>query len=111
MEAKTACVRFGPAWLRVILMAGLALALLNGCAGAGAKTGYYVDDSAITAKVKSAFVTDKAVSALDIHVETQRGHVRLSGFAKSDLEKQKAAELARSVDGVTGVTNAISVGG
>ena len=89
----------------MILMASL----LFGCAGTSTQesTGEYVDDSAITAKVKSAFVADKVVSALDIQVATFKGVVQLSGFASSQQEIDRAVALAREVPGVKSVKNDI----
>ncbi|NJM33033.1 MAG: BON domain-containing protein [Limnobacter sp.] len=72
-------------------------------------TGSYVDDSAITTKVKALFVDDKTVAASSISVETLNGTVQLSGFAKSDAEKQRAEQIAKSVDNVRAVKNDIVV--
>ena len=69
--------------------------------------GQYVDDSTITAKVKSDFVLDKTVDATDIKVETYKGTVQLSGFAKSQAEINKAVQIARNVSGVQSVKNNI----
>jgi hyperosmotically inducible protein len=89
----------------MILMASLLL----GCAGTSTQesTGEYLDDSAITAKVKSAFVADKQVNALDIQVATFKGVVQLSGFASSQQEIDRAIELTRKVPGVKSVKNDI----
>lgn len=83
--------------------------LLLGCAGTSTQesTGEYLDDSTITAKVKSAFVGDKKVSALDIQVVTFKGVVQLSGFASNQQEIGRAVELARKVPGVKSVKNDI----
>lgn len=70
-------------------------------------TGQYVDDATITSKVKAAFVADKNVSAMDINVETFKGTVQLSGFAKSQTEINQAVALARDVKGVQSVKNDI----
>ena len=67
----------------------------------------FVKDSAITTKVKAKFVEDKAVSALNIKVNTYEGTVQLSGFAKSAEEAERAAQIARSVNGVKMVKNDI----
>jgi osmotically-inducible protein OsmY len=67
--------------------------------------GSYIDDTAITTKVKAKFAEDKTVSAMAIQVETLKGTVQLSGFAKSLDEKMTAERLARSVNGVTDVKN------
>jgi osmotically-inducible protein OsmY len=88
---------------------GAAVLLLAGCAGAGTKTGEVVDDAAITTKVKAAFAKDKDVSAMAVHVDTDKGVVRLSGDVKSSTEKVKAERLARDVEGVRAVTNNLTV--
>lgn len=87
-----------------VLIAGL-----SGCAGSGEKSGAYVDDSWITSKVKSEMVADKSVKARDINVITNRGVVTLSGNTSTWEESNKAAEIARSVKGVTMVENDIHV--
>jgi osmotically-inducible protein OsmY len=71
--------------------------------------GTAVDDSAITTKVKSAFATDKEVSAMAVHVKTTNGRVQLSGQVKSFDEKRKAEEVARRVAGVQSVENDLTV--
>jgi hyperosmotically inducible periplasmic protein len=91
-----------------ILMAAL-LAVLVGCAGAGTKTGQAIDDAAITAKVKAQMANDKDVSAMDVSVNTDQGVVRLSGVVKSAAEKQRAEQVARNVEGVRRVDNALVV--
>ena len=50
-------------------------------------TGAYVDDSVVTTRVKTKFAADKTVGAMSIGVETLKGVVQLSGFAKSMEEK------------------------
>lgn len=95
-----------------LLTASLGLtAFTAGCASTAtrASTGEYVDDSAITVKVKAAFVKDPIVSALDVKVETFKGIVQLSGFVATSTEKTQAGRLAASVSGVTDVKNSIVV--
>jgi len=92
------------------LLAAVLLAVaLTGCAGAGVKTGQYIDDTAITTKVKSELATDDTVSAIDVHVATTQGTVRLSGFVKNPEQKRRAEQLASSVKGVRSVENALVV--
>ena len=71
--------------------------------------GEYVDDSAITTAVKAKFVENKEVDAAAISVETMKGEVLLSGFAKSASEKMSAERLARTVKGVKGIKNTLQV--
>jgi osmotically-inducible protein OsmY len=75
----------------------------------GQKTGAAVSDAAITTKVKAKFAADSTVSATKIHVDTDNGVVKLTGTAKSQDEAAKAAEIAKSTDGVASVDNAIQV--
>ena len=72
-----------------------------------ASTGQYIDDATITTKVKSDFVLDKTVDAGNIKVDTFKGTVQLSGFAKSQVEINKAVQIARNVKGVQSVKNDI----
>lgn len=71
--------------------------------------GEYVDDATVTARVKARFADDPTVSALAISVETLRGTVQLSGFAKSSTERNRAAEIARGTPGVRTVRNDIAI--
>ncbi|HSI49598.1 MAG TPA: BON domain-containing protein [Ideonella sp.] len=71
--------------------------------------GAYIDDSALTARVKSAFASDPTVSAMSISVETMKGVVQLSGFAKSTAERSQADAIARGTGGVKAVRNDIVV--
>ena len=88
---------------------GSALALGSvGCTHLGDKSaGAIVDDATITTKVKAKFVEDPTVKAMNIKVDTYQGVVQLSGFANSQAEADKAAQLARSTSGVKSVKNDI----
>ena len=80
-------------------------AVMRGQESAGA----YVDDAAITASVKAKMIDDKSVSAASMTVETLKGTVQLSGFAKSFEEKMQAGRIARDTKGVVNVINDIVV--
>ena len=87
------------------------IASFMGCAATRTHegTGGYVDDSAITTKVKAAIFTDPALKVFQINVETFKGEVQLSGFVDSHQMAKKAGEVARSVHGVVGVKNNLIV--
>ena len=89
----------------------LAIAMASGCSVMRGQqsASSYVDDASITTKVKSAFASDERVAATSINVETMKGTVQLSGFAKSQAEKDRAAEIARKTEGVVSVKNDIVV--
>lgn len=84
---------------------------MTGCAVARDQqtVGSYIDDTAITTQVKARFAEDPAVSAMSIKVETLKGVVQLSGFAKNGAEREQAETLAANVKGVSRVTNDIIV--
>jgi osmotically-inducible protein OsmY len=92
-------------------IAAVALITASGCAVTRGQEpiGAYIDDSAITTAVKARFVEDKTVDASAISVETMKGTVMLSGFAKNATEKANAEALAMKVKGVTSVKNEIAV--
>ena len=91
--------------------AAVALLTATGCAVTrGQETvGAYVDDAAITTAIKARFIENKEVDAASISVETLKGTVLLSGFAKNMTEKSTAEVLARKINGVKMVKNEITV--
>jgi len=100
--------------IRTTLSAAAAAVLLVTTAGCAVtrdqqSVGSYVDDSAITSSVKARFVDNAAVDAAAISVETMKGTVMLSGFAKNTAEKSTAETIAMKVPGVVGVKNQIVV--
>jgi osmotically-inducible protein OsmY len=82
-----------------------------GCASTPTRegTGEYVDDSAITTKVKAAILNEPSLKVFQINVETFKGTVQLSGFVDSAQSIKKAGEVARSVTGVKSVKNNLIV--
>jgi osmotically-inducible protein OsmY len=93
------------------LAASLVLVLASGCAVSRGQesVGAYIDDVGITTLVKSRFFEDKDVAGSSISVETLKGTVMLSGFAKSAVERNKAEAIARDVKGVTSVRTEIAI--
>ena len=89
------------------LMAAFSLVAASGCASTPTQegTGEYVDDSMITAKVKSAILNEPTLKVAEINVETFKGTVQLSGFVASQAAATKAVEVTRAVGGVKSVKN------
>jgi hyperosmotically inducible periplasmic protein len=73
------------------------------------RSGAAVDDSVVTAKVKSALVADSAVKAHDINVKTRKGEVVLSGNVDNEAQIDRAVQIVSNVDGVKSVSNRLSV--
>jgi osmotically-inducible protein OsmY len=74
-------------------------------------TGRFMDDSAITTKVKSKILADEKLKGFDVKVKTYKGVVQLSGFVDSPRQARRAVEIAQRVDGVKKVENMITVKG
>lgn len=73
--------------------------------------GKFIDDATVTTRVKTRFARDDQVSAMNINVDTNDGVVQLSGYAGSEAEKSRAAEIASQVPDVKSVQNNIVVRG
>jgi hyperosmotically inducible periplasmic protein len=71
--------------------------------------GTYIDDATITGQIKSRMAADPTTNAISLSVETLKGEVQLSGFAKTSAEKSRAEVIARDVNGVKRVRNDIVV--
>ncbi len=84
---------------------------LMGCAATQKheSTGQYIDDSAITTKVKAEIFNEATLKLLQINVKTFKGVVQLSGFVDSAQSVKKAGEVAGSVNGVVSVENDLVV--
>jgi osmotically-inducible protein OsmY len=82
-----------------------------GCAGSPTKdsTGQYVDDTTLTAKVKSALLGDGAVKSFEIKVETFKGVVQLSGFVDTEDQRAAATKDAMAVAGVQDVKDNLTL--
>lgn len=76
----------------------------------GAKsTDKYIDDSSITAEVKSKLLTTSGISSNSVSVKTVHGVVYLSGFVKSNDQVNKIVEVVSMINGVKTVQNGLVV--
>lgn len=97
---------------RVMGMGGCVLLMISmGCASTALheSTGEYIDDSVITTKVKTALLRCPLVSGTDVHVETFKNRVQLSGFVDELRQVEQAISLSREVEGVGVVENRLSI--
>lgn len=90
-------------------VAGVATVTNNLQVGADRTAGQVVDDSTITAQVRTALIGDPRTKSHQIEVDTNAGVVQLGGFVDSATNKSAAEQLARGVGGVTRVTNRLEV--
>jgi len=94
-------------WKTTILAVILAAPLAT--LGCGKTIGETIDDTTITTRVKTSMLNDPAVGGMKIDVDTYKGVVTLSGRVKNQAEHDQALALARQVDGVTEVKDALQV--
>jgi osmotically-inducible protein OsmY len=85
--------------------------LLSSCAAfSGRETaGEYVDDTSITTSVKNNIFQDPSLKMFQIHVETFKNQVQLSGFVDSQEEIARAGQIAKNVNGVQSVKNSLVI--
>ena len=97
-----------------ILAASLAAVLFSGAAMADNKTpdkkpaadaasSQPVNDTWITTKVKSSLLADSDVAGMDIRVVTTNGVVGLSGNVDSQVQADRARQIAQDIEGVARV--------
>jgi osmotically-inducible protein OsmY len=72
-------------------------------------TGQAIDDGVVTARVKAKLIEDPVTKAHQINVDTFKGTVQLSGFVETEQARSRALQIAREVDGVKQVKDALQV--
>ena len=68
-----------------------------------------IDDTVVTASVKSALLADADVKSVDVKVETRKGEVMLSGFVDSQTQIERATAVAKTVSGVKSIDNKMAL--
>jgi hyperosmotically inducible protein len=69
----------------------------------------YIEDSVLTVRVKTALLSERSIPAVDISVETNKSEVALSGKVENDQQRRTAWQVASAVQGVSTVTDKLSV--
>lgn len=80
----------------------ITMLLFMGCAAMTGRQGVgeAASDTAITTKVKSSLLADSVLGGSAIDVDTTAGTVILNGFVTSEQERQRAVQVAQSIEGV-----------
>ena len=73
------------------------------------KAGEFIDDTAITAKIKAEIANDPALKVSQISVETKNGVVRLSGVVDSPQSIDRVLEITHHVKNVQSTENGLVV--
>lgn len=71
--------------------------------------GTVLDDTVVTARVKSALLADVDTKGFEISVETRKGMVLLGGFVDSPLQVTRALAVTSAIEGVQGVENGMTL--
>jgi osmotically-inducible protein OsmY len=92
-------------FVRALVVIGLlgTPVVLTACSGETA--GEYVDDSVISNTVRAKLLDDPDLNLFQVDVTTLRGEVQISGFVESENDRDRATQVAYSVDGVRKVHN------
>ena len=85
------------------------IATFAACATTPKSTWVYVDDSVITANVKSLLSADDLLKSFQISVETHEGVVQLSGVVNSQQAVNKAILITSDVKGIKSIKNELTV--
>lgn len=89
--------------------AGTAAGAGTATTGESATLGTAADDTAITARVKSALLAEAQVSGFAISVETTNGVVQLTGEVDNQAQIDRAVEIASKAEGTKSVQNQLRV--
>ena len=96
-------------WGAMVVVALLVMASMSCRTPAGRSASTVVDDSVITTTVKAKLVQDELLSAFAIDVDTFQQEVTLTGAVDNEQQRERAARIATSVEGVKGVNNLLKI--
>ena len=108
-------------WVTHLALAGLLVTSISACNNKAADTGSAIaapttvgndiDDTVVTARVKSALMANPKINSYEFKVETRKGEVMLSGFVDSHAQLDLATSITRDVEGVKAVQNKVTIKG
>jgi hyperosmotically inducible periplasmic protein len=88
----------------------MVVTLSTACSTTGQQSiGDFLDDAAVTTRVKRKLAVDAADSTLGVEVDTVSGVVHLQGVVRSTQDRRTAEAVARAVAGVKDVVNRLVV--
>jgi hyperosmotically inducible protein len=80
-------------------------------AAQGSSMGDVIDNTVVTARIKSALMANPRINSYDFKVETRNGEVLLSGFVDTQEQLDLALKTVRAVDGVGTIQNNVILKG
>ena len=96
---------------KILSAAILSTALLVTTASAEKLEDVRMSDTWLGAKLDTTIALNQYISVFDINSDVRNQTAYLSGVVESQIEKDLAGEVAKSIDGITGVENDIKVDG
>jgi hyperosmotically inducible protein len=75
------------------------------------RAGEALAEARLTAKIKSKMALDDTLQGADLDVETQGTVVTVAGKVETGAQRERSLQLARETDGVSSVTDRITVAG
>jgi osmotically-inducible protein OsmY len=75
----------------------------------GAQAKAALKDAWIDGRLEATFLFNEHLNSFDIATDVENGVVRLEGAVESEIERDLAGEIAKSIDGVKGVKNELTV--
>ena len=77
----------------------------------GSSVGEVIDNTVVTARIKSALMANPRINSYDFKVETRNGEVLLSGFVDTQEQLNLAMETVHAVEGVGSIQNNVILKG
>jgi len=77
--------------------------------GAAKATGRFFSDAEITSAVKTKLAADSGVHSMDVHVDTDKGVVTLTGSVRTEADRADAVRITRDTMGVKQVVDKLTV--
>lgn len=71
--------------------------------------GDVIDNTVVTARIKSALMANPRINSYDFKVETRIDQVQLSGFVDSQAQIDRAMALTQAIPGVKHVANEMAI--
>lgn len=71
--------------------------------------GTEIDDSVVTARIKSALLADASMKRLDVSVMTRKGEVMMRGSVASQAQMDRVVQIATAIEGVQSVSNSLQI--
>lgn len=105
----TLVIRIGAGLLAMVLLAGCSASSQKSAQDAASAAPQAAQDALLAASVKTKLGTVDVDSTTSVHVDIDHGKVVLTGEARTAAQRKQYEDAARSVNGVTSVTDELQI--